>query len=252
MNKLGLQFLTIVFSLIVYDQGFAQEFREAPGALLPGKVARVITLPDGTTETIISAPDEEAMVRVIEMQLARGSGPIVQVLERLSLNDVSNLVALELTQSQSADLSDLLAEYRDLKDKTTDRESLVSLRVEYGRKLSKILMPEQINNMKLSGFIFKELTKKEGRFANYLKLSKQQQSDIELKCNKVNSEISDFIDEIEEKTKELRERVNKILVEDLNKEQREKLERLTKGSLDEYFQRFKLESLEEQTNLIWH
>jgi hypothetical protein len=252
MKRTLCSLLVFGFTYLSYSAGVGQELQIAPGPRQPGKITKVIELPDGTTETVVFGPSVESMARVLEMQLARGFGPAVQILDKLSADDVANLVEDELTESQSASLNELLTEYR--REKTAlsseDADKLVALRLRCGRKLSEILLPEQIGKTQLSGFIFKVLTEK-GVVPEYLNLEQRQKKEIISSCEKLNSEIVELVEEYEKRSEKLKERVTKTLIDSLDQDQRKKLERLTRVPLDEYFKNHSLQSLVEQTNLAF-
>lgn len=182
------------------------------------------------------------------MQLSRGAGPISHILDQLEVDDVINLVNDELTEAQSADLKELLTQYRDGKSALdpTDKLNLAKLRFKYGMELNKLLLPEQINSARVRGYIFHVLIG-EGPVPKYLDLSRQQQSNITSKCEQLNDEITELAAEIELKTAKLKERVTNVLTDSLSTEQREKLERLVKTRLDSYFKDHDLNSLSRQT-----
>lgn len=216
----------------------------------PGQVFKLIETPDGFEKVVIGRTDEQRL-RLLEIQLENGVGPVSKILDRMEPEDVSRLIADELTQCQSADLGDLLSEYRNLKAELdpSDKDKLIAIRIKFGKKLSEILIPEQINGTQLSGYIFHELCNEKGRLKEYLDLSGRQQSDIESECEKLNSEINDLVNEIEDKLKKLKERATKTLHDKLTSEQREKLDRLAKRPLDDYFKNDNLKSLLIHTDL---
>jgi len=214
----------------------------------PGQMFRVIENPDGSSETVVIGRTDEQRLRFLEFQLSRGIGPVAHILDKMEPEDVSSLIADELTESQSADLHELLSEYRDLKS-DLEADEIVAIRVQYGKKLSEMLIPEQINGTQLSGYIFHELCNEKGRLKNYLELSSQQQSDIESDCERINSEIVDLVNEIESKLEKLKEQAKKTLHDKLTTEQRKKLDRLVKRSLEDYFSNENLKSLLIHTEL---
>ena len=218
---------------------------------MPGKTFRIQTLPDGSKEAAIIPLSEEgqkAREMMLKMQLARGAGQVSHILDQLEIDDVINLVNDELTEAQSADLKELLTQYRDGKAALdpSDKSNLAKLRVKYGMELNKLLLPEQINSTRIRGHIFHVLIG-EGPVPQYLDLSRQQQSNITSKCEQLNVEITELAAEIELKTTKLKERITDVLTGSLSKEQREKLERLVKSRLDSYFKDHNLDSLSRQT-----
>jgi hypothetical protein len=251
-----LTFYLVILSLLFMHNSIchAQESEVAPGPRQPGKITKVITLPDGSTETHVFAPNVDAKAQALQMQLVRGFGPVVNILDTLTFEDVDNLVDDELTEDQSAKLTSLLKEYRKEKaalDATSLGSGLILLRVKYGKQLTEILLPEQIQKTTMSGFIFKVLTTEDGPVPKYLDLRKRQQSSIENKCETLHSELIDLVNDFEKKKEKLKERVTNTLIDNLDEDQREKLERLVGVPLEEYFKNYSLETLIEQTQLVF-
>ena len=217
----------------------------------PGRHYEIHTLPDGSKEAVViplSEEGEKNREKLLKLQLIQGAGPISNILDRLKIDDVVNLVNDELTDSQTTSLKNLLTQYRDEKSALdeSDQVNLVKLRLKYGKELNSLLLPEQVNSTRVKGHIFRLLTA-EGPVLQYLDVSGRQRSDISFKCEQLNKEIVELAAEIEKKTEKLKERVTKVLTDSLTEEQREKLERLMKRNLDKYFDDHNLEALSMQT-----
>ena len=211
---------------------------------------------DGVMSRIFVADDPALAMTILRMKTAaevqhlskQGIDEILNLLTAEKMNAISDV---ELADYQKVQLGEVQSAYqKELRTTNVrDSDSFNSLRVKYGRKIEKILLPEQLvsiakkTNLKnkriLSLLVYPKL-------AERIEFTESQQKLLKAECEKANQKIKQAIKEMEEQTEKCRQEIRAVLDRVLTAEQKESFLRIVDADL---VQEMNLPDMDQDTNL---
>ena len=212
---------------------------------------------DGAKTRVFVADDPTLAANILRMKTAAevkqmSKQGFDELLSLVSAEDMNSISGVELADYQTEQLRKIQSDYRVELRKLDSNDTIGfnTLKLSFGRKIEKLLLPEQLasianktswkNKRVLSLLVYPELAKK-------IEFTESQRKLLEAECDEANQKVKQAIKEMEEQTEKCRQEIKDIFIRLLTKEQKAAFARNV--DIDKLIRDMQLTDMERDTDL---